>query len=101
MDGPRVDFCLPSLAFPGFPEALEIMLGTISGDSEPVVGNDNGLHTAERISREIDRNPRRVRVQGIPNELGNGLDRVACAGDLLKMVMLCLERNRRHRSPFD
>src|SRR5262249_28145940 len=80
-----------------FSEALEVVLSSRSRDPDSVVIDGDARKAAERVAKQIDRYLSRFCVERVPNEFGDGFDRIARRGHLEEVVMLGLKSENNHR----
>ena len=72
------------------------MLCACLGDPRSVVANDDTLEAAERIDDQIDVGGRSIGIKRVPDKLGNRLDEVTGARNLLKVIIFCFESENNH-----
>ena len=76
--------------------AILFVAGMIVGDAVAVVADDYRFDPSERVPLKVHGYIRCVGVQSIPNELGQGLHRIARARDFLQVILFGFEGEDGH-----
>ena len=84
------------MTLPGFSELAKIAFGALRGYAGSVVGDDNLIDRPQRRASERHLDPRRLRIEPVPDQLGDPLERISAPHHLFDVILLGLQREFVH-----